>query len=68
MSQGPSGRMVVEMEPQLKKRLYASLAVDGLTFKQWLIWQTERYLSERDQPLLFAAESLPPKYGKQSGQ
>lgn len=65
MSQGPSGRMVVEMEPLLKKRLYASLAVDGLTFKQWLILQTERYLSEHDQPLLFAAESLPPTYGKQ---
>ena len=67
MSQGPSGRMDVEMEPQLKKRLYASLAVDGLTFKQWLIWQTERYLSEREQPRLFAAESFPPTFGKQDG-
>jgi hypothetical protein len=66
MSQGPSGRMVVELEPELKRRLYAALAVDGVTFKQWLIWQTEHFLSDRDQPFLFAAEPLPPLYGKQS--
>ena len=62
MSQGTSGRMVVELEPLLKRRLYAALAVDGLTFKQWLISQSERYLSDREQPLLFAAEPLPPPY------
>ena len=65
MSQGPSGRIVAELEPELKRQLYAALAVDGLTFKQWLIWQTERFLSDRQQPFLFAAESLPPPYGKQ---
>lgn len=62
MSQGTSGRMVVELEPLLKRRLYAALAVDGLTFKQWLISQSERYLSDREQPLLFAAEPPPPPY------
>jgi hypothetical protein len=56
--------MVVELEPELKRRLYAALAVDGVTFKQWLIWQTERFLSDRDQPFLFAAEPLPPPHGK----
>lgn len=64
MSKGLSGRMVVELEPDLKRRLYASLASDGLTFKHWLIGQAEHYLSERRQPLLFAAESLPPSYMK----
>lgn len=63
MSRGPSGRMVVELEPDLKRHLYVSLAGDGLTFKQWLIDQAERYLSERRQPFLFAGEPLPPPYG-----
>ena len=62
MSQGLSGRMVVELEPELKRQLYASLAIDGLTFKQWLIGQADAYLSQRRQPLLFAAESPPPTY------
>ena len=57
--------MVVELEPALKRSLYASLASDGLTFKQWLIGQAERYLSERRQPLLFAAEPPPPSYTKE---
>jgi hypothetical protein len=68
MAQGPSGRIVVELEPELKRQLYASLAIDGLTFKQWLIAQTERYLSERIQPSLFAAEPPPPPYGNPSAR
>ena len=56
MGQGTSGRMVVELEPELKRRLYASLASEGLTFKQWLIEQADAYISRRRQPLLFAAE------------
>lgn len=68
MSRGPSGRMVVELEPDLKRRLYASLAVDGLTFKDWLIGQAEQYLSDRHQPSLFAAEPLSPRYIGQDAQ
>jgi hypothetical protein len=68
MSQGLSGRMVVELEPALKRRLYASLASDGLTFKQWLIRQADAYLSQRRQPLLFAAEPPTPNYVKESAK
>ena len=67
MSQGPSGRMVVEMEPDLKRQLYAQLASDGLTFKQWLISEAERYLSEQAQPLLFVSEPRP-RYGAKDAQ
>jgi hypothetical protein len=56
MSRGPSGRIVVEIEPELKQRLYAELSRDNLTLKDWLITQAERYIAERRQPLLFAAE------------
>jgi hypothetical protein len=56
MSRGPSGRIVVEIEPELKRRLYAELYRDNLTLKDWLIAQAERYIAERRQPLLFAGE------------
>ena len=58
MSRGASGRMVVEIEPDLKRRLYVELAKEGLTFKDWLIRQAEHYIAERGQPLLFS-ESQP---------
>lgn len=67
VSRGSSGRMVVELEPDLKRSLYASLASDGLTFKDWLIGQAERYISDRRQPLLFAAEPAGPRYGERAG-
>jgi hypothetical protein len=54
--------MVVELDPELKRSLYAELAQEGLTFKDWLKGEVERYLSERRQPLLFAAEPPSPTY------
>jgi hypothetical protein len=53
MSRGPSGRIVVEVDPELKSRLYVGLAEENLTFKQWLVQHIDRYLSERAQPTLF---------------
>ncbi len=52
MARGPSGRIVVEIDPKRKHALYAALAADGLTFKDWLIAASENYLSHRDQPSL----------------
>ena len=45
MSRGPSGRIVVEVDPALKKRLHAALALDGTTLKDWLRKQAEAYLT-----------------------
>lgn len=45
MSRGPSGRIVVEVEPALKKRLHAALTLDGITLKDWFRQQAEAYLS-----------------------
>jgi len=56
VSRGPSGRMVVELDPVLKRTLYAELAYEGLTFKDWLTREAQRYVAERRQPLLFVAE------------
>lgn len=55
MSQGPSGRIVVEIEPSRKKALYAALAKEGITFKQWLLKNLETYLEGCAQPPLFSS-------------
>jgi hypothetical protein len=62
MSRGPSGRIVVELDPALKNELYVALAVDGLTFKEWLLRQVDAYVHGRNQLRLFAAESASPTY------
>ncbi len=47
MSRGPSGRIVVEIDPDVKLRLYEQIEGDGTTFKQWLLIQIERFLAVR---------------------
>ncbi len=37
MSIGKSGRVVVEIDPELKKKLYADLTSQGLSLKEWFI-------------------------------
>ena len=64
MSRGPSGRLVVELETDLKQQLYSTLALDGLTFKDWLTDQATRYVENHRQPQLFAAEPPVPPYTK----
>ena len=45
MSRSSSGRMVVELDPALKKRLHAALSLDGITLKEWIRQQAEAYLA-----------------------
>ncbi|WP_374682815.1 hypothetical protein [Accumulibacter sp.] len=45
MSIGSSGRIVVEVEPALKRALYAALAREGSTLKKWFLQSAEQYLS-----------------------
>jgi hypothetical protein len=56
VSRGPSGRIVVEVEPQLKRGLYAELSRNGLTLKDWLIAQATSYIREGQQQTLFPSE------------
>ena len=50
MAKGPSGRLVVDIEPTLKREFHAALAAEGRTFKDWVILRIEQYLEERQQP------------------
>ena len=47
MPRGKSGRMGVEVEPDLKGRLHATLALDGLTVKQWFVESATDYVERR---------------------
>ena len=51
MPRGPSGRMVVEIDPALKTTLYVALNEDGLTLKSWLLYQMAAYLDGRPAPV-----------------
>jgi hypothetical protein len=37
MARGESGRIVIEVEPEVKRRLYAALALSGSTLKDWFL-------------------------------
>jgi hypothetical protein len=53
MAIGSSGRIVVEVEPELKRRLYAALALDQRNLKDWFIAVAEEYIASRQQNELF---------------
>ncbi|WP_226562515.1 hypothetical protein [Salipiger thiooxidans] len=49
MAKGESGRVVVELEPSQKRRLYSALAIENKTLKDWMIERIEQYLSETEE-------------------
>lgn len=46
MSIGSSGRVVVELDPQLKRQLYSALAARGMSLKEWLTLNAKQFLCE----------------------
>lgn len=54
MSRGNSGRIVVEIDPEIKDQLYVALVKNKLTLKDWFLLQCSNYLSEECQPSLFS--------------
>jgi hypothetical protein len=75
MSRGESGRIVIEVDPGLKRQLHALLALNGSTLKRWFIKNASDYINDQQQShpvktygssrsgheALLAAEK-PPKY------
>lgn len=52
MPKGVSGRVVIEIDPSLKRKLYAALAGESSTLKDWFVTVAANYISEREQPSL----------------
>ena len=60
MSIGNSGRIVLEVETDLKRELYSALSRDGMTLKEWFLQNAQRYLLLRGQiplPLSMSQEN-----------
>ena len=42
MSQGKSGRIVIDIDPQTKAEIYRNLTARGLTMREWFLDMTVR--------------------------
>lgn len=51
---------MIEVDPSLKRELYAELTRDGRTLKNWFTEEAERYVRQAWQPPLFVAEPVSP--------
>ncbi len=49
MSIGNSGRIVIEMEPEIKKQLHAVLRLEGKNLKSWFLENVEELLEQHGQ-------------------
>lgn len=59
MARGDSGRIVIEIGLEEKKRLYSTLALSGSTLKDWFVNEAKRFCDEFGQPSLFDKEQTP---------
>jgi hypothetical protein len=53
MPRSNSGRIVIEVEPEVKRRLYAALSLAGSTLKDWFVRNAVDFCDEAAQPRLF---------------
>ncbi|MBN1379254.1 MAG: hypothetical protein JXA04_08455 [Gammaproteobacteria bacterium] len=53
MARGKSGRVVLEIDPDLKRQLYATLENKQKTMKEWFIKEAEGLIYGDKQPSLF---------------
>jgi hypothetical protein len=61
MAVGKSGRIVLEVEPELKQRLYATLALENKTLKEWFILTANDHIRSQQQPNMFESSERGPR-------
>ena len=49
MAKGTSGRIVIEVDPDLKEQLYSVLDKEGLNLKQWFLLNANQFLQDKTQ-------------------
>lgn len=59
MAVGPSGRIVIEVDPDLKRELYSCLSSDQLSLRQWFLESARQYLATHGQLSLDLSLSPP---------
>ncbi|MDF1659893.1 MAG: hypothetical protein P1U58_19925 [Verrucomicrobiales bacterium] len=52
MAQGTSGRVVIDLDPDFKERLYGVLKDKGLSMKEWFLQNAEETCDSHTQPRL----------------
>lgn len=52
MAKGESGRIVLEVDPELKKTLYSILAMEQQTLKDWFIGKAQKHIDEKKNELI----------------
>jgi len=60
MAIGDSNRIVLEVEPELKRRLYSTLALEQKSLKEWFVLRAEEYIRTQYQPDLFGVKPTEP--------
>lgn len=55
MAIGESGRIVLEIDPELKRRLYSMLALENKTLKEWFVALAVQHIDTQHQPSLFGS-------------
>jgi len=53
MAIGESGRIVLEVEPELKRKLYSTLALENKSLKEWFILMAKAYTQSYNQTDIF---------------
>jgi hypothetical protein len=64
MAAGPSGRIVVDVDPEFKKQLYSALAAQRSTLKDWFIRTGCNYCEGTRQPTLLRVADNHGTYGR----
>lgn len=60
MNYGASGRVVIDLDPAFKARLYETLKARGMNMKQWFIEQAETFCDDFYEPKLFGEDTKSP--------
>ena len=66
MARGESGRIVIEVSPELKRQLYSALAIEGQTLKDWFIEAAGHHLSGQKPLSLQRPKNIKSSAGKKS--
>jgi hypothetical protein len=53
MARGKSGRIVLEIDAELKRKLYSVLENEQQTMKEWFVKEAEVFIYEHNHPFLF---------------
>lgn len=60
MARGDSGRIVIEVSPDLKRQLYSALAIENQTLKDWFIEAAGDYLGGQKETNTRKANGIKP--------